>query len=794
MKAAVRRDGLALAFFVVLTLVMTNPLALNVASAVEDKQDALLNTWIIAWVGHALITDPLHLFAANIFYPYANTLAFSEVLLPQGLLALPINLAFDNTILGYNLVLLFSLFLSAYGMYLFSYDLTRHRGAALAAGTVFAFNPYNLGNLAQVQLLSLGWLPLALIFLKRLLDDTAPRPRRNVFVFALFFSIQAVASIYYAFLSGIAVGLYVVWRLVSKHPSHLRVFLIRLGASVVLIAGFVSPVLLPYWQVQSELGFQRKIEESEPFSASLKLYGEVSPQNLLYGNLLAPRPPVVIGGYPLDNLFPGVVAVGLAILGIAATNARERWFYLLLLVIAFVLSLGPRLFLTPSLGTDLTLPYRWLYETVPLTHALRAPVRFDALVMLALAVLAAYGLVRLASTSRWIPIACCLLIALEYLALPAANITPVPTGDAIPEYVRWLAKQPPTTVLELPMLASDPSKPLDLTSQYLSTYHWQRTPDGYSGFNPSRRGELASALARFFPGQTGQELLQALGVQYVVVHRDSTTEDWWGASWVYPELTQVIRFGDTDIYRLSPRPSDASGVRPQLYLPAPAEPDASDTAFLILKYVANAQHRLAVKPTETLQVTARWSNGKTERLTASLPLVVLDGTVVPIRLSTPGPGNYHVDLQIAGSPIGEWNVGADVLVGGGEPAREVVLPLSVATSIVGFAEPEDTLDVPIYWQVQGKIDAYYSASIRVVDAKRNKVAQVDREPKGGTFTWTPGDSVPDDYTLTLPSNLAPGQYSVELKMYQAEQGIDALLLDADLNPRQTLTLGTFSVK
>ncbi|MEW5719631.1 MAG: hypothetical protein AB1817_13440, partial [Chloroflexota bacterium] len=120
-----KRDGIALAIFLAHTVVMTNPLVLHVANAVEDKQDALLNTWIIAWVGHALITDPLNLFNANIFYPYPNALAFSETMLPQGLFALPFNLAFDNTIFGYNLVLLASFFVAAYAMYLFVFDLTR---------------------------------------------------------------------------------------------------------------------------------------------------------------------------------------------------------------------------------------------------------------------------------------------------------------------------------------------------------------------------------------------------------------------------------------------------------------------------------------------------------------------------------------------------------------------------------------------------------------------------------------------------------------------------------------------
>ena len=83
------RKHLTAAFiFVVLTLILTNPMLFHLWNSVEDKQDGLLNTWIVAWVGHALITDPLNLYNTNIFYPYPNTLAFSEILLPPGLVAL----------------------------------------------------------------------------------------------------------------------------------------------------------------------------------------------------------------------------------------------------------------------------------------------------------------------------------------------------------------------------------------------------------------------------------------------------------------------------------------------------------------------------------------------------------------------------------------------------------------------------------------------------------------------------------------------------------------------------------
>jgi hypothetical protein len=39
----------ALLWFVVLSLILTYPLPVHLADAVEDRQDALLNVWITAW-------------------------------------------------------------------------------------------------------------------------------------------------------------------------------------------------------------------------------------------------------------------------------------------------------------------------------------------------------------------------------------------------------------------------------------------------------------------------------------------------------------------------------------------------------------------------------------------------------------------------------------------------------------------------------------------------------------------------------------------------------------------------
>jgi len=812
----VARDGYAWALFGALTLALTNPLVLHLAHAVEDKQDALLNTWIIAWVGHALVTDPLNLFNANIFYPYPNTLAFSETLLPQGLFALPFNLAFDNTILGYNLVLLASFWLAAYAMYLLVYDLTRARGAAVVAGTIFAFNSYNLGNLAQVQLLSFGWMPLALLWLRRLLTEDEERRTkgdrlsrfaiRNSFLFALFFALQALSSFYYAFLAGFAVALYAIWFFITHHASHITFYvsrLTRLATASILGTLLIVPFFIPYLQVQREMGFERKISESEEFSASLQLYAQVSPQNVLYGDLLAPRPPIVRGGYPLDNLFPGIIALALALVGLLATKDRDKWFYFLLLTFAFLLSLGPRLYLSPTLPTDITLPYRWLYDAFPLMRALRAPVRFDALVMFALAVLAGLGTARLATadhrpltaTRRFLPTAYCLLltglIALEYFAFPAANITPVPVWNEIPEYVRWLRAQPRGVILELPMIASEdgaiPPR-LDLTSQYLSTYHWHTTPDGYSGFNPPRRGEIAYEM-QAFPNERPFSLIQALDVKYLILHNTEIENP-------YGDVEFIAQFDHTSIYAVATRQVEKERIGARLYLPPFTAPRANCTVFLILKNTS--PRSFAIKPTTRVSVQARWDEATIQQTTATLPLVTSHVTVVPVRLIAPAEvGMHHLNLRVDIPGIATWSfLTGEIEVRNEEPVQSLVLPLGVRAETRFKSEyaAGEHLAIELRWIPFNKIDAYYSASVRVVDARGNKIVAQDREPAGQTFLWKPNVTVADHFELTLPPDLAPGKYSIQVKMYQADQGIDALLLDENFTPRETIELTQFTVK
>jgi hypothetical protein len=64
-----------------LAVVMHWPLALHLGTSVpRDLGDPLLETWQVAWIGHALLHQPADFYQSNALWPLHNTLAFSDVL------------------------------------------------------------------------------------------------------------------------------------------------------------------------------------------------------------------------------------------------------------------------------------------------------------------------------------------------------------------------------------------------------------------------------------------------------------------------------------------------------------------------------------------------------------------------------------------------------------------------------------------------------------------------------------------------------------------------------------------
>jgi hypothetical protein len=301
------------------------------------------------------------------------------------------------------------------------------------------------------------------------------------------------------------------------------------AAAVVVL----SPFLLPYWRLSQEQGMVRSLDDAGLYSAAWTDY-LTTPGRLHYA-LWSYR----VASY--TPLFPGVAAVVLAgiaaVTGIAWKDTRARM-CVAMIVCGLTLSFGPSM---PG--------YALLYQLVPLLRAVRAPVRFGYLVVIGVALLAAFGAVELRRRllpGQWTKVATVLVLlaVVEPLAAPL-GFQPF-TG--IPAIYDRLASEEGAIVAELPF---PPSRAIFMNARYMlnSTRHFKPMLNGYSGFVPSSYYEHYAAIGTF-PSPESIAALQRFGVTHLVVHLDAYDADAAARLQESPALSEITREPPVVLYRL----------------------------------------------------------------------------------------------------------------------------------------------------------------------------------------------------------------------------------------------------
>src|SRR5262245_29760841 len=149
---SMRDRAFTLVAFIALTCGMMWPLVRHMSDSAVPHQDVYFNMWRLQWIAHALVTSPTNLFNANIFYPEPRTLLFSDAMLVEGSIAAPLIWFGAAPVLVHNIMLLGAIIASALTMFALVQYLTRSRGAALLAGTIFAFAPYRFEHIMHMEL------------------------------------------------------------------------------------------------------------------------------------------------------------------------------------------------------------------------------------------------------------------------------------------------------------------------------------------------------------------------------------------------------------------------------------------------------------------------------------------------------------------------------------------------------------------------------------------------------------------------------------------------------------------
>jgi mannosyltransferase len=112
--------------------------------------------------------------------------------------------------------------------------------------------------------------------------------------------------------------------------------------------------------------------------------------------------------------------------------------------------------------------------------------------------------------------------------------------------------------------------------------------------------------------------------------------------------------------------------------------------------------------------------------------------------------------------------------------------------------PGETLLLTLYWQALAPMEESYTVFTHLLDADQQIQAQMDSEPQGGglpTNRWTVGQTVPDNYALTVDAGASAGPHVLEVGMYLLETRQRLTVRDPDTGTSlgDRVLLGTVEV-
>jgi hypothetical protein len=294
----VAREAAGFAFFLLLAIVVTWPLAIRLSTGVSDPGDPLLNAFILEWDCYGFVHQLLHLFQAPIYAPAHLPLAYSENMIGVSLILFPLWLFGAKALTLHSVAMILGFAVSGYGAWVLARVVTASVPAALVAGIFHEFLSFRISHAAHVQIIWGGWLPLILAAL--IVFHRNPS-RRNAFLLGAAFVMNGLTNIYYLMFAGLAVVI-TIWMYAIVDGGMDRTYRRRLFAALIVAGLVLLPVLAPYAIVSQEYRMQRTIGDAASGSATWSDWLVPAPNNALWWPLIDDSI-----ARPERNLFPGLL-------------------------------------------------------------------------------------------------------------------------------------------------------------------------------------------------------------------------------------------------------------------------------------------------------------------------------------------------------------------------------------------------------------------------------------------------------------------------------------------------------
>jgi hypothetical protein len=445
----VGRFLLPIAFFFVVTVIMTYPLITNLTGGlirhpiISRSVDIDTERWAFWWFKTAIVDRQRNPFYTDmLYYPYRQAdnplpLYYNDNHPLDMIIAMPIIMS-NNSVVGptlaYNLLTLAHLTFAGCAMFWLVRYLLSNRGdvrrtrpgeeskrqptsitggatlvGGLVAGILYAFSPLHQYQLdaGHLVLLATGWMLLHILFLHKLLYNHHVQPnnpgidsgepaagearkqRRRMIVNGVLAALSLLATSFTNwYLTAFLLVLATLMALVrfAQQPREWRATAIKMAAVLALWLVGVSPFLIA--TIRGISAASSELVSGLDYEVTLSL----SPLDLITISKDTRVEPAL--------WWPGTLGYTAMILGAVGVVAARRMrrsvlFWIVLITAGVTLSLGPYLKWDPEVRevsgtTGIPLPYL-LFRNLPFMSIARAPRRFVLLADMGLSVLAGFG-------------------------------------------------------------------------------------------------------------------------------------------------------------------------------------------------------------------------------------------------------------------------------------------------------------------------------------------------------------------------------------------------------------------
>jgi hypothetical protein len=527
-------DVISLLIFFLLASYLTFPLIFNLTNFTTGYGDEILIAWNQNWnIYNYVYNFPniLHIFNTNIYFPYQNTLAYSDVYFTNSLIALIPVLILKSPIVANNINTIISLTLVGFFTFKLSKYLSKNNIISFLSGCLIIFSPAFLAWLLNLQVITIYFIPLAMLFLIKYLDSKKHK-------FFIGFLVALVLQTYNSFMPGFFIvfaSFFICMFFCFKNKQNYKIIFTKINLSLILFSFLLIAIIaIPYFRVSTQFSYVRDIRDTIHFA--------LQPEDFMVTNNFSRLSPVLsklyfsdysIGKHEVRPAFLGFVFTIISIISIIyiLKNWKKQNYVMRGLftaaLLGLLLSFGPFLHinrLTIHKPFPIPLPYLVFYYLIPGFSGLRNSARFEIMyIIFILPVIAVFLknlLKKIQKEKATIFIICLIIFTVLEFNSPMI-FYPIPQIKDFPKVYAYLSSTPKSTVVaHMPIYNwNTPHSNNELLRQYYSTQNFRNMINGGSGFSPPPWQTLVNGLLANFPSNDSINTLKNLGVNLVVVHK-----------------------------------------------------------------------------------------------------------------------------------------------------------------------------------------------------------------------------------------------------------------------------------